>query len=543
MNSFKNKITKIIVLIIILVTVCGIFSGCEDKTLPETPDETVIPIDSTEEPDTIEPSVTAQWDCIVPLVPLVEPEKMDIIFPDPLPDYMPEVNVFPLLNDINGKVNFIDKNYNLIDIPEEAVGYYPCYSYETKDGETISTLQAYCLVDKNSNYAVMNLSDELVTDFIYRMIPGEWRVAYSAYKGYLIVCERADIIYESGNGYTKALCGVLDIRTGKEVVPLIYPTAGSVDIWMNLYDGYILTSSGGIYDEIKEYKLLDYSGNLIYDFGKENPNAIYEDGGGWGLGAYGLNVSEHAIYKKNIGLYIDYYDNYYVMQDYSDGYSNKKISVYDKNKNHIFSKQADSIQHFINGENIIINDKAERIVYVITTDNNIKIFKCDFEYAGYFEYENDTLIFGFNNSQSENLGHIFSIDTDGNVLSKTPLKTTYPGPEYFDYKYGELVVRYDIVKYGDKRFSLLDRDGNVLIPCGKYDNFMVYDSFVIAQTGEGRPHWESEDIYDNTGNLLLADVAGYTVEIPGDGLIVYKSKTVFGILSPDGSFKEIDINK
>jgi len=158
MNSFKNKTTKIIMFAIVITIICGIFSGCIDNiptetTLPdstqqtnspETNGETVIPVDSTEEPSTL------PWDYTLPLVPLVEPEKIDVKFPDRLPDYTPEINIFPLLNDTNGKVHFIDRQYNLIGIPEETVGYYSCYSYETRNGEAIlSTLQAYCIYNED----------------------------------------------------------------------------------------------------------------------------------------------------------------------------------------------------------------------------------------------------------------------------------------------------------------------------------------------------------------------------------------------------------
>ncbi|MCL2513517.1 MAG: hypothetical protein FWF08_06410 [Oscillospiraceae bacterium] len=45
------------------------------------------------------------------------------------------------------------------------------------------------------------------------------------------------------------------------------------------------------------------------------------------------------------------------------------------------------------------------------------------------------------------------------------------------------------------------------------------------------------------GNLLLENAYGIIDEIPGDGLIVYKSGTVCGILRADGSFKQISAPK
>ena len=456
-------------------------------------------------------------DTPAPLVPLIEPEKIDVKFPDTLPDYTPEINVFPLMPDINGKVKFIDKNYNLIYIPEEAVWYCPCFSYETKNGEEISTLQAYCIGNKNNKYAVMNLSGEIITDFIYRVIPGEWGPTFLAYKGYLAVCEGVDKIYDEKNGYTRALIGVLDIRTGKEVVPLIYSTPGSIDIDMWLFDGYILASLETGENEY-EKKLLDYSGNVIYDLGNE----------------FEFGESERAVYRKNTdeNLYYNCYENYIVMQQFRYP---RNISVYDKNKKHIFSIE-NCKNYYVIDENVFIMDESEKNIYVIN-ENKIINFKCDFDYAFPVKYENDTLILEIYSRDSENYGYTFSIDTDGNVLSKELI----PKQEYIDYPNRGLILRYDTSPGTEKRYYLLDKNGNVIIPQGKYNSFNILDSFVVARTGEGwRGIWESQDIYDKNGNLLLADVYGYTVEIPGDGLIVYKSETVCGILSPDGSFKQIN---
>jgi hypothetical protein len=83
-----------------------------------------------------------------------------------------------------------------------------------------------------------------------------------------------------------------------------------------------------------------------------------------------------------------------------------------------------------------------------------------------------------------------------------------------------------------------DENDSFLIPFGTYRSMYFLGDFIIA--GKGYMELDTWDIYDENGNLILADVYGVIREqIWDDGIIIYKDQDTCGILRLDKSFEEL----
>ena len=104
---------KTLIIFAVIILSCSMFTAC-GKSISDEPEQDV---DSEA------------------LIPFWEPEELDFDPPSALPQYSPEINAFPLINSlsiytylITGPLNFIDRQYNLLNIPKQATGYFECYS-------------------------------------------------------------------------------------------------------------------------------------------------------------------------------------------------------------------------------------------------------------------------------------------------------------------------------------------------------------------------------------------------------------------------------
>jgi hypothetical protein len=188
--------------------------------------------------------------------------------------------------------------------------------------------------------------------------------------------------------------------------------------------------------------------------------------------------------------------------------------------------------------NLFFRDTTNNKLTVKTPDGDIKEFDLlprDDQIIGPATYENGTLT-----STIMRNGNTVTIDHDGNVLSE--IEGIHSG------NIGERMLwfyRNEDTNPPTLTMSLMDKDFNKIIPNGIYNELRGtdFDTFVIAFIGD---HWGEGinrviNIYNTDGQLLLEGVYGYTVEIPGDGLIVYKSAEECVILRPDGTYTVINV--
>jgi len=438
-----------------------------------------------------------------PLFAYQKPERINLKFPAKLPAYNPEINVFPLINaeypfSVDGMLHFINRGYQLFDLPQEAEYYSNCYSSDNK-------LQCYELYSDHNNMAVMNLSGEIVTGFVYN--PIYYYQSQPAFKGYLRVSKS---VYDQSGAHKETLEGVIDIRTGKEIIPVSYND-------VHLFDGYIYAKKGA------KSQLLDYNEKVLYDFGA---TPVYFSSDTYQSG-FNLDTENNILSRVRLSgdAVLKHHKKYVVFFDSNYSYNPASISVYSKNGEHLFSAK-DCLYIEDKDQNIVIGC-AEALKMFVVANNVVKSFPFYSAFSDYRYYKDDTLTYYTGDDTTG------TIDHNGRMLSRQP--DLPEESDVFDETYGELIRRY---RHSDSEYALLNRKGEVLIPFGKFDWIRPIGSFVgVRRYASGKT---TADIYNTGGKLVLADVYGYTAEIPGDGLIVYKSNTDCGILRLDGSFHPID---
>ncbi|MCL2487879.1 MAG: hypothetical protein FWE80_04275, partial [Oscillospiraceae bacterium] len=254
--------------------------------------------------------------------PFPLPESIGDSRPAPLPDFNPACNVLPLLSQpsvygmhVMGQLNFIDRQYNLIPVPEQAEMYYTPYEFNGED----YLPQAYCLYDNDQKMAVMDLSGNLLTGFEYDYYSTYEGPDLGNFKGYLIVCKKQN----PGTDNEQPFFGVLDLKTGKEVLPPVYN-------YLYLMDGYIYTEKDG------EMNIFDYAGKRLVgpekaapDFLAPKPESPHFNSA---EAPYRMSYSSFrdTMYYGELGQY---------MLVWGTGKPNEmpKVSVYDRSKTHLLT--------------------------------------------------------------------------------------------------------------------------------------------------------------------------------------------------------------
>ena len=182
-------------------------------------------------------------------------EKIPFKLPDKILEYNPEVTILPLVSSpqyymdgVSGDLMFINKNKEKLSIPDEALFYYPTEPSELDLSQPYNP-RALMLYNRDLKGAVMRVDGQVVTDFIYGVIPtGGDNIHIPTYQNYILVCE-----YDSYDRF-----GVVNIQTGKEIIPPVY-----LEIYFLENCIYVIENDNG---NRAHRVLFNYQGELIFDF-------------------------------------------------------------------------------------------------------------------------------------------------------------------------------------------------------------------------------------------------------------------------------------
>lgn len=399
-----------------------------------------------------------------------------------------------------GELKFIDEKGNFIDLPPKAVKY-------------VVNRNCYLLFDNDFNMALMRFDGTVLTDFSYKSLDGEDGIVCPAMGQYVKV-------WKTANGKYK--CGVIDLESGKELLPCEYDT--------------IVLYSRAIH-AIKDEKtfLFDYKANLIRDFNERvhfdsSFSYFYEN-------KYYLDNESGKIIANGDIMIDQYYKTYNIL--ISD--AENKITITDKQWNPIYTlPERDSAKFRAKTHEYVVFGFSEEIV-VISQGKDIIKFPFSLEVLGIenyesfyelyekIEYKDNKLIFYIKISPTDGeFFNCFTLDQTGKIIQT-------------EYNVRYTTVDEDNIAYQYfNRFALLDDEGNELIPYSPYALFKG-GSFIFAELEDNRTDTYKAKIYNTRGKLLLDNVFGIPsyLTLPNGATVVYTTDSKCYLLFPDGKLTPI----
>ncbi|MDR3277942.1 MAG: hypothetical protein LBT12_04145 [Oscillospiraceae bacterium] len=286
----------------------------------------------------VSPSVSAPPPAYDPAFRL--PERIDLRFPPPPEPYAPEAEVIPLVNGrdvyksgVFGETLFLNRQLEILDLPEGTDNYYI-----VRDGSVLTNDRAApvaaALINAAGNIAFMRLDGAVMTDFVYRDYSQGDGYDIRSVGGYIQVC-REDAGF-----------GLLDIRTGEEVVPCGFEE-------LILLDGYLLADS----------RFLDFSGNVLYDCESKavtlimpgDPVRFYDHA------AYALELETSALYSADYAdnTTVELYERRLVVAD--DWTANpREVKIFDLDGNLLFGGLAGNV--FYRNGHLILPGEGTAVV-------------------------------------------------------------------------------------------------------------------------------------------------------------------------------------
>jgi len=200
--------------------------------------------------------------------PYTSIEKIDYTFNPP--NYSPiETNIVPLTNTgglyssgVRGKGSFVRRDATLVDLPDEVNRYLTVNQsyYDEKTKAWHGSLVAFA-VGSIHKMALLDLDGNLITEFKFSSFMGHNGDYLLAVKGYAILLISEG---ERGNENYKEYLAVIDLRTGKETLPLGFENIIYYDFESPDNSGTLVAEKDGM------VVLIDYYGNILYNFGKKN---------------------------------------------------------------------------------------------------------------------------------------------------------------------------------------------------------------------------------------------------------------------------------
>jgi len=497
----------------------------------------------------------------------------ELILPEPLPEYEATLQLVPTITEryssgwfhLAGPLNFLDKNNKPIDLPEETAGYFYAYEKAYRNDYVepdLRTPSCIFLVDSQGNAAIMRLDGTVVTEFIYRK--REYEQAFCVLKGYVNVAQRSE-----GDEYNQKY-GVVDLRTGREVIPAVYDE-------LSLFDGFVAARRG---DTVY---LLDYSGKELYVY----PNAYvtieyYDETTGYGDRTYfepnepwekswKIDITEKKAYDTSGGYSFYRVGDFTVtkksyINSFYENYEKKisiisKMTIRDKDGQHLLTCPEQNYYPVYNDQGVfellVITDWPDlvflfpdRKVAHSSTEMAIpELIKWPYSpYYDNFIYKNETLryeAFVYDPGDDSYMRTRFQItvDMDGKVLSTEKFENEYWDEcgGCGDYDSWEYANEESPIRYNSKTsyYEYVDTNWKVLIPADTYGHMELKGDFLLAYYNAGRVQndWIL-DIYNKDGKLLVKDAWGFT-EMRDGKLFIYKNSTTAGWLSANGRFQQL----
>ena len=328
--------------------------------------------------------------------------------------YNPQISIIPLCEpsfrygkDIP-KASFADETGKLIKLPSSA-RYYADVRYDRigANGSYEAPVSGVVLYNSEKKCAYMNMGGNVVTDFKYTLLfDGEYP-STPAHGRYISVC------VETGKKDKVRKFGLIDIENGKELLLPEYD-------FLEVYSAYALVSKDA------KYSILDFSGNVLFDFGETKPFAgVYTMTGNDVVSPYVIDTENHAVYKNTtddpVSLFF-YRNGYMVLKDkfYDKLLLDKDLNIlYQTSDSFYESEITDSYAMFYTPSRLIYYEPVTRLEIVPIAE-----FLSDFNVESILKSQGaqgDFVSLILRAKDDESLRYQIFLGLDGNVDSETDL--------------------------------------------------------------------------------------------------------------------------
>jgi len=398
------------------------------------------------------------------------------------PVYKPEIKVVPLTssytlysNVVIGPVAFIDRSFKQPSLPIGARDDLYYILYDWRSGEDSTAFGYVFFIEGNKVF--LNVDGTVYPDFYPEPIWGADMSHYSVSNGYLITAVTEFSDYRQS-------CGVMDLRTMKDVLPPQYDavTLGTATIWA-IRNG--------------EEFLFDYSGNLL----KHSTEQV---------GSYGEKGIEDLM-----GLY-----------EYEDEYRTLYLPVLTRHSGMIIAQSpgvgisvfTESGTHLLSIQNEALWEYKSEYGYSYKSSDNVVI-----------ELANKSVLVVFADGRYKNID-IPESSEDGKIYANS-----------YTYEDNALILHgwQTAYKYDDatKTISVTEhQENNLSFLYETYNDYYQDGYFVVAFLGQ-QHKVRRIDILNPEGKLLLEGVLGSTIfepSFPGT-LVVWLNETDCVLLNKDGT--------
>ena len=419
-----------------------------------------------------------------PLFDLGELALTDL--PTPPPSYQPEIKVIPLTSSytiyssvVFGPVAFINSKLEKVVLPAGIPSDYYMLLGEYTESESAVYGYIFSIDDKN---VYLGVGGDVYTDFYPEPIWGADLSHYTVQNGYLITGVSSE---EPGGpmGY-RQLCGVMDLRSMKDILPPQYDA-------VSLDEATIWAIKGG-----EEY-LFDYSGKLLM----RSPQQVesYESTGVQDL----QELRDYEVRYRTFPTIIQH-------DDMVIAYTSKQgISIFTSAGMHLLSIAEENIWHFwdslcfyLDTDKTIIR-LADGSILLVFADGQCKQIQLPSDFMDQqltkgFSYQTGILtIYDWNKN--------YAYDVESGLLEVIELERNDDGMEFAELK-------------------------------NAYDEYLASGAFIIAYKGEWGDYRQI-DVLNADGKLLMQDVLGAVYREPSfpGTMVVWLDETHCVLLDQNGN--------
>jgi hypothetical protein len=441
----------------------------------------------------------------------------------PPPVYRPAMDILPLINVavlyrtcLTGSVTFLDSQGQPLLLPDGVANYDVVREYS--DDYAQSTPVAVALYDQAGRVAFLRLDGTMATEFVYLPFGAGDSAEFPSKGGYAQVMR--DVSGYEGYG----LYGLLDLRTGREVLDCVYDN-------MRLFDDCLWAAKDG------ESWFLDYTGRELFACGATEVDFYWSDDGliFWG-DKFLYEGSTGRLYATDYGadtLVCLYGDMVVLTSDWTDRLQTGDWADYSRTV-----RAFDLTGHLLCEDEVSYNYYAGGAYLSVLLNGQVKVLSLDgtltlplperlkpTDVVGAL-FEDGLLCLTY---QDENFDrHELVIDEEGAEVSDQLV-----AEESYEWMDGP-------VRHTEEGCELLDGQGGVLIPMGLYDNMEVWGSFVLCMETQELTGQELTAIAGPGGQILLDAPYGAIYELPrADAMVAYKDENTCGLLYTDGRFDPI----
>jgi len=443
-------------------------------------------------------------------------EKISFSLPGKIFEYNPEVTVLPLVSSpqyymdgVLGDLMFVNKNKELISIPDETIFYFPTEPSELDLSHSFNP-KALMLFNQDLKGAVMRVDGQVVTDFVYGIIPtGGDNIHIPTYQNYILVCE-----YGSNERF-----GVVNIQTGEEIIAPVY-----LEIYFLENCVYAIEDDNG---KKGRRVLFNYWGELLFDFDTNEVNVwemnLSESG-------YYLDCENGVLYQieieKGISI-LQWNDCYILKKPYGD---RVKTTVFKEDGTLLLNKYSDMV--FTEPDALILMD-GQQFTAIVQGQNE----------AICCEYPGDTIeinrVFNANYLPEFDLFYLgYWGNQKNDYFDRNGIRKNFENPndnepwEAWEVKIGNVI-------FNSQGCALIGEDGKAIFPFGQFEYISYIGEFVIASNG--RNEEKVKNIYNEKGELLISNVYAIIDELTiENGIVIYKDANICGLLYIDGRFEQIN---